>query len=251
MFSVVIINDTDSLSDDGYNALLPLVSPDKQARVKRLRHGRDARNSLLADVLARMEICRVTGLGNERLEFSVNRHGKPYLPETAEDGPGIHFNISHAGHYVACVIDDGPVGIDIEVIDKAGVKTAERLKIAERFFSPGEKAYITENRQNYRFYEIWTKKESRIKWEGKGLSKDLRSFCVLSRDNKGSLRNDADKDGCPDNYVTPPDCHVYYHNVFYDGTAVCHVCSTRKDKPQVKTIGAAELLASISALMRD
>ena len=33
-----------------------------------------------------------------------------------------------------------------------------------------------------RFYEIWTKKESRIKWEGKGLSIPLPSKNVLDHE---------------------------------------------------------------------
>jgi len=59
--------------------------------------------------------------------------------------PHIHFNISHAGHYVACVISDEPVGIDIEIIKSVD------LRIAERFFALEETTYIIADKQANRF----------------------------------------------------------------------------------------------------
>lgn len=130
---------------------------------------RDARNCLLGDILARVEICRFTNLSKKQIEFSVNEYGKPFV---AGNSP-IQFNISHAGNYIACVIANEPVGVDIEII-----KTAD-MQIAKRFFTPEETAYIMDGHTNIRFYEVWTKKESRIKWEGKGLHKPLPSFSVF------------------------------------------------------------------------
>ena len=157
------------LTQSEFEALLPLLSPDKQERIKRYHFFRDTRNALLGDILARTEICRATGLSNRQLDFSTNEYGKPFLT----NNPHIHHNISHAGHFIACAVADEPVGIDIELIKPID------MKIAERFFTKDEVAYIQRNQQPHCFYEIWTKKESRIKWEGKGLSKPLPSFSVL------------------------------------------------------------------------
>jgi len=74
------------------------------------------------------------------------------------------------------VLDDQPVGIDIEHIKQI------EIKIAKRFFAPDELVYVVSADDSLlaqRFYEIWTKKESRIKWEGRGLSKSLPGFSCL------------------------------------------------------------------------
>ena len=132
MFEIVILTIIPELRQDEFNSLLLLASPEKQERIRRFHFFRDAQNCLLGDVLARIEICRATKLSNNQLEFSVNAYGKPLLT----NGSHIHFNISHAGHYVACAVADEPVGIDIEIINLAD------LKIAERFFTQDEMAYI-------------------------------------------------------------------------------------------------------------
>ena len=151
-------------------------------------------------MLSRFEICRITGLHNNLLKFSINKYGKPFLAIS----PHLHYNISHAGHYVACAFSDEPIGIDIEII------TPIDLKIAERFFAPNETTYIMESEETLRFYEVWTKKESRIKFEGKGLHIPLPSFSVL--------------DSTFDN-------QLMYYNVFQNSESICHVCSAKKTIP--------------------
>ena len=98
----------------------------------------------MGDVLARSEISQTTGLANKQLEFSTNNFGKPFLFNNSH----IHFNISHAGNYIACVVSDQPVGIDIELINPVDIK------VAERFFTSDETAYIKDGEQEQRFYEV-------------------------------------------------------------------------------------------------
>ncbi|MDR0491893.1 MAG: 4'-phosphopantetheinyl transferase superfamily protein [Oscillospiraceae bacterium] len=201
MLKVTILTVAPELTQTEFDTLLPLVSKEKQERLKRFRFFRDAQNSLLGDVLARIEICRVTGLNNNELVFSANEYGKPFLTNNTR----LHFNISHTENYVACAIGHEPVGIDIERIKRADVK------IAERFFAPDETAYIMES--SCRFFEVWTKKESRIKWEGKGLSKPLPSFSVFDSAELEKLN---------------------YYEVFRSDDVICHVCSSVKEQPNVE-----------------
>jgi len=216
MFEVVILSIVPELTQEEFDILLPLVSPEKQARIKKFHFFRDARNCLLGDVLARAEICRATGISNKQLEFLTNAYGKPFLI----NNPHIHFNISHAGNFVACAVSNVPVGIDIELL----AKTID-LKIANRFFTPDESAYIMAGEHMLRFYEIWTKKESRIKWEGKGLSMPLPSFDVL---DCGDLNQ------------------LVYHEVYRTNEAICHTCSTKQEMPHIKVIDTAEFMRSIN-----
>ncbi len=214
MLEVVILTVIPELTQDEFDILLPLVSPEKQERIKRFNFFRDARNCLLGDVLSRVEICRTTGLSNKQLEFSNNTYGKPFLINNTR----IHFNISHAGHYIACVVSDEPVGIDIELIKPMDIVIAERL------FTPDETAYIIDNECEQRFYEVWTKKESHIKWEGKGLHIPLTSFNVFDSNGQEQL---------------------IYHKVFQNDEAICHVCSTDTGTPSLKQINTIKFMYHI------
>ena len=213
MFDAVILNVAPDLMQCEYEALLPLVSVEKQERIKKFRFFRDARNCLLGDILARVEICRITGLKNNQLEFSTNEYGKPFLLNH-----DVHFNISHAGDYIACAISDEPIGIDVETMKPFDIK------IADRFFLPDEVAYIKAVDKKQRFYEIWTKKESRIKWEGKGLHIPLSSFSVF--------------DSCEQVRPTQPT----YHKIFSDNEVVCHACSMKKSAPFVRLVSTESII---------
>lgn len=89
------------------------------------------------------------------------------------------------------------------------------MQIAERLFTPDEIAYIIDGQHMQRIYEVWTKEESQIKWEGMGLHKPLSSFSVL-------------KLNCQE--------QITYHNVFQNNEAICHVCSTNQESPTVRII---------------
>lgn len=211
---VVIVKIDLNLTQKQFDALLKYVSPEKISRIRKFHFFRDAQNTLVGDVLARMEIGRRTGLSNDQLLFIRSEYGKPFLI----DKPRVHFNISHTGTYVTCVIDNEPVGIDIEEIKNID------LKIAERFFAPDEISYILTGNfdlQIKRFFEVWTMKESHIKWEGRGLSKPLPSFSVFSLHDNPKL---------------------YYHCVYEDKEVIAYVCTLKREAPTIKMISISELL---------
>jgi len=203
------------LPENDYKFLLRLVSDEKQSRIKRFHFYKDAQNALLSDILARFLIGKRTGLTNRQLQFSANAYGKPFLVNDTR----VQYNLSHSGNYIAFAIDSEPVGIDIELIEPID------LKIADRFFSNDETAYIKSRAEEMRitaFYEIWTKKESRIKLEGKGLSIPLTGFSVLNQTAGGFL----------------------YYNMLEDRSGVmCHVCTTKKEKPPCCIMNASEFVS--------
>lgn len=211
MFEVSILKTTTEVSQSEFDTMLNYVPPGKQERIKKFHFNQDAVNCLLGDILARDELSRFTDMGIEQIEFMFNEYGKPFILGK----PSIQFNISHAGNYIACVIADEPVGIDIELIKNAD------MKIAERCFTPDETMYIMDGQQNPRFYEVWTKKESQIKWEGKGSHKPLLSFSVFESSGQVQLT---------------------YHNVFQNDEAICHVCSTKQKPPVVRIIDTTEFI---------
>lgn len=217
MFKATIITVIPELTKIEFDILLHFVSSKKQERIKQFHFFQDARNCLIGDVLTRFEICRTTGLSNKQLKFSINDYGKPFLI----GNPHIHFNVSHTGCYVACSVADRPVGIDIELI-----KSTEQ-KIAERFYTADEAEYIATGEYECRFYEVWTKKESRIKWEGKGLHKPLTSFSVFTSDE------------C---------AQITYHKIFQNNQAICYVCSTKQELPAIQMMDTASFMQSVMIL---
>lgn len=122
--------------------------------------------------MAREMISQITKLPSEELSFLCDAYGKPFI----EDLPDVYFNISHTEHMVVCAISDALIGIDIQVT----IDDVESL--ASRFFTEKEQEYLLSAQdviQKERFVEIWCKKESYLKWSGKGLSIPLESFDVL------------------------------------------------------------------------
>ena len=216
---VTILTVDQDLSDKDYKALIRLVSDEKRDRIQRYHFYKDAQNALLADILARFEICGLAGLRNCELQFSENGHGKPFLLNV----PHVQYNLSHSGKYLAFAVGSKPVGIDVEQIRPIDIS------IAERFFAREEAEFISKQPISIRlktFYEIWTKKESRIKYDGRGLSMDLSSFCVLEAYNGAG--------------------GLWYHNIrgLMDD-AVCHVCTEQEESPVHCCITLSAFLSNV------
>ena len=58
----------------------------------------------------------------------VGEHGKPFLSYR----PGVHYNISHSGAYVVCVLADQEVGIDIQIHRKVNYDRMLRRMVTEK-----------------------------------------------------------------------------------------------------------------------
>lgn len=108
--------------------------------------------------------CHDAGFEGADNHIAYGENGKPYLL----DFPDVHFNLSHSGERVMCVISPFEVGCDVEIIK------GDRGKLAERFFKSEESAWIkhfeTLEAQSEAFYRLWTLKECYMKVTGRGLS---------------------------------------------------------------------------------
>lgn len=100
---------------------------------------------------------------------ALREHGKPFLSLQ----PGIHYNISHSGKYVVCILAPEEVGIDIQ-IHKENVKFESVLR---KMVSEAKAKEILEQEDYVKaFYTQWVLREAYIKWMGEGFSKDLRNI---------------------------------------------------------------------------
>lgn len=172
MAEIFVVDVNEAIGEKCRQQLLNAVSEDKREKIYRFHYEKDALRALYADTLARYLACNKLGIKNKDIIFKYNEYGKPYL----QGVPDVYFNVSHSGQYVICGWSQHEIGVDVEEIKKID------LDIAKRFFTAGEYEYIISNitgKQAQYFYEIWTMKESYIKYKGKGLSMPLDSFELI------------------------------------------------------------------------
>ncbi|MBQ9253683.1 MAG: 4'-phosphopantetheinyl transferase superfamily protein [Bacteroidales bacterium] len=98
-------------------------------------------------------------------DFHISREekGKPFFTYN----PNIHFSISNTTDYIAIIVSENRVGIDIEHLRKYNET------LVKRFFNPKEIEYlggIKPSEQDKAFTQLWTIKESYVKKTGTGIS---------------------------------------------------------------------------------
>lgn len=92
---------------------------------------------------------------DEYIDCKVDSQGKPYLVNLP-----YHISLSHSFEYAAVMISKAPVGIDIEQI-KVKVE-----RIAHKFMSDEELAFITDEDKIKQLYVCWCAKEAVYKCYG-------------------------------------------------------------------------------------
>lgn len=94
--------------------------------------------------------------------------GKPFIPGT------FNFSISYSGNFAICAVSTAnQLGIDIEVI-----KDINYLEFSKYFNDTEWNQIIFSDNPQKSFFHYWTKKESVLKADGRGLSVDLRDVTV-------------------------------------------------------------------------
>ena len=116
----------------------------------------DRRLALLQDV-ARTFAPHLT---EADLSIGRSRAGKPFF--TSPAAADIQFSISHSGGLWACILGNGPCGIDLQEN-----RSCRQDAIAARFFSDAEADYVKQTGLPG-FYRIWTRREAFAKFTGLG-----------------------------------------------------------------------------------
>jgi 4'-phosphopantetheinyl transferase len=130
-----------------------------------------------------------------RYTFGVNAalaytdKGKPYVNIS-----GIYVSISHSDGLCAAAVSDTVLGVDIER-SKCDRNIGRLLRITERYFTAVEYEYVLAD-PRVRFWEIWTAKESFIKFTGEGFSRSLKSFSVFDTEMNYNKFIFLDYTGC-------------------------------------------------------
>lgn len=94
---------------------------------------------------------------SEYIDVDVDDHGKPYLKNFPQ-----HISLSHSFDYAAVMISENKeVGIDIELVKR------KIERVAAKFMSAEELAFIEEERRVEHLYICWCAKEAVYKLHGK------------------------------------------------------------------------------------
>ncbi len=168
------------VDDDQLATLRFFLSDDEVAQESRFHFTDDRKRYLVTRATVRMVLSRYAHIAPEKWVFSKNAYGRPTIADAIVDSEaqarGLAFNLSHTRGLIALAVTRGrELGVDVENITARTVS----LDVAERFFSPTEVAELScvaPDRQQDRFFEYWTLKESYIKARGMGLSLPLDRF---------------------------------------------------------------------------
>lgn len=174
-----------------------LLSAAEQARASRLVRELHRQRFVVAHGALRTIVSGYVDEPPEALEFESAEHGKPSL-RRGGGVPAIEFNLSHSDEFALVAVTRArPVGVDLE----RWSSDVEHLELAERFFSPGERAALralarAPEQIQAGFFAAWTRKEAYLKATGHGISRGLQHFDVaLAPDEPARLladRLDAD-----------------------------------------------------------
>ena len=88
-------------------------------------------------------------------ELKNHQEGKPFFEDDR-----VHFSISHSFPFVAVVIDEKPVGIDVQVFQE------KILRLQQKFLSAQEQIIFKDSMEHITL--AWTAKEAAFKWFGEG-----------------------------------------------------------------------------------
>lgn len=119
-----------------------------------LKNAADQARSLCAGLA--LDACLQTvGLREREVTVAADARGKPFLA----DHPEWHFSLSHSGDFAVCVLDDSPIGVDIEQH-----RPIDTQRLGARYLDTNEPLTPAQ------FFSLWTRKESYLKAIGIGLS---------------------------------------------------------------------------------
>lgn len=218
--NVCIVNLSNYLEESLYKEFQSCISKEKREKLKQFRDNNDILKSLIGDIIVRSIICKNIGIKNKQIEFTYNKYGKP----TINNYNKLHFNITHSGNRVAAIVDDYPIGIDIEKISPL-----DHVKIAKKCFTKDEYIWLYSQEENeilQCFYKLWTLKECYVKKVGKGLIVPFNSFSFnMNYDNNISSLGIRDTEKV-----------VYFKSKFIETDYVMSICMEK----QVSNINVIE-----------
>lgn len=163
---IYLIKDYQQLNKETVDLLLEKLPPNRKQKALRFTIESGKISCIISYLLFLYGFRRIYNQSGTP-DFHGAPDEKPYL----NDYPDIHFNLSHCAMGCVCIIDNSPVGIDIQEVRKVSFRNLEKL------FAPNEVNAITESANPQKeFCRIWSMKEAISKLTGDGIFRDIRKI---------------------------------------------------------------------------
>lgn len=167
---LVVVFDLDGWRRFGSGALA-LLDATEAARAQRQRDPRNRDALVSTYALHRLLLSRVLKQAPTEVGITRDEKGCPRLPDDAW-----HTSLSHAaGRAVFAVSAAGPVGIDLEPVDRA----QDMDSIVERVVHRDERSALDglpANARGHALLDLWVRKEALLKAAGIGLECEMEMF---------------------------------------------------------------------------
>jgi 4'-phosphopantetheinyl transferase len=151
---------------------LTFLSPQEIEKSQRIINEEKAIDYVTCRGKLREELSHYLKIDPDKINFSHNKYGKPYIADSS-----LYFNCSHSRDALAiCISRNIDLGIDIESINL----TRNVGRLIAKVFSPEETLFYNElktsDEKSLYFYKVWTIKEAITKEQGTGIIASLNSI---------------------------------------------------------------------------
>lgn len=141
------------------------ISAQRREQALKFKHELGQRLCVLAYQLLKEGLQQEYGITGNPI-FEYNEHGKPSIV----GHPEIFFNLSHCKEAAICVVNDQPIGVDVEAIREYKDGLAEYTMNENEL----QQIKIAAN-PSAAFIRLWTMKEATTKLIGTGISNDMKT----------------------------------------------------------------------------
>jgi len=156
---------SEDIWDFNLDAALGDISEQRREQALKFKHEQGQRLCVLAYQLLKEGLQQEYGITGNPI-FEYNEHGKPSIV----GHPEIFFNLSHCKEAAICVVNDQPIGVDVEAIREYKDGLAEYTMNENEL----QQIKIAAN-PSAAFIRLWTMKEATTKLIGTGISNDMKT----------------------------------------------------------------------------
>jgi 4'-phosphopantetheinyl transferase len=152
-------------------ALGTLLSPTEWIRAQRFHFQSDRQHFIAGRGLLRTILGRYLDQAPQELRFTQGPHGKPELDGV---GSSLRFNLSHSDDLMLLAVTHArAVGVDLELMRE----DVPFQTLADYYFEPEDAWHLRllpPAQRAWKFYDLWTRTEARLKADGAGLGRGLK-----------------------------------------------------------------------------
>jgi len=163
-----------------HNFLYTVLTDEEIKDINRYNFFYDRETHLFSRGILKVILSKYIKVSSRNINLIKTRYGKLELNKE-QNVNNIKFNVSHSKDLIViAVIKDVKIGVDVEYVD-------EELNFKDLISNICSSQEV--NRYcclitNREFFKLWTKKEAFVKGTGAGLSRNLKSFSVITDTNK-------------------------------------------------------------------